>query len=96
MPKLVSTTSIFQAGRHPAPARLACALYPELPEGGTLYCADVPLVLALFNDVNLVPTVSFYYPGVTARRIAAEDVQEVRASLGPDDRIFVPVSPARK
>ena len=72
------------------------ALYPELPEGGTLYCADVPLVLALFNDVNLVPTVSFYYPGVTARRIAAEDVQEVRASLGPDDRIFVPATPARK
>ena len=39
---------------------------------------------------------SFYYPGVTARRIAAEDVPAVRASLGPDDRIFVPATPARK
>ncbi len=64
--------------------------YPALPEGGTVYVANVPLILALFGDYALYPTVHFYYPDVAqAVRIEPADVDRVRASLGSNDRIFV-------
>lgn len=66
------------------------ATYPTLPEGGTLYCANTPLVLALFDNLILGPTVGYYYPGVSAAPFAYGDLTAVRASLGPNDRIFVP------
>lgn len=73
------------------------AAYPTLPPGGTLYCANTPLILALFGDALLRPTVGFYYPGVRAERFDIADLARVEAALGPDDRIFVPgATPARK
>lgn len=65
------------------------AAYPELPEGGTLYCAGMPASLAP-SDALLDATVAFLYPGVSAKRFEIADFTAIQASLGPDDRIFVP------
>lgn len=66
------------------------ASYPALVSGSTLYCANVPLVLALFEDANLQPVVQFYYPGVLAKRFDVADLNRVQSALGPGDRIFIP------
>lgn len=66
------------------------ASYPVLASGSTLYCANVPLILALFEDANLQPVVQFYYPGVMAERFELAELSRVQATLGPGDRIFIP------
>ncbi|MEP7214869.1 MAG: hypothetical protein ABI782_01380 [Anaerolineaceae bacterium] len=66
------------------------AQYPTLPPGGTLYCVNTPLVLALFGDYNLYPTVSYLYPRLgAAKRIDESQVAAVTRQLGPNDRVFV-------
>jgi hypothetical protein len=70
--------------------------HPQLEPGATLYCANVPLVLALFENANLQPVVQFFYPNVTAVRFEIADLQSIRERLGPEDRIFIPAaSPQR-
>ena len=65
------------------------AQYPSLPTGGTLYCMNTPLVLALFGDYNLYPTVSYLYPQLAAaKRIDESQVAVITRQLGPNDRIF--------
>ncbi len=61
--------------------------FPELEPGSTLFCANTPLILALFDDVLLAPTVQFYYPGVSARRFEVADLSkiEVRTWTGGSD-----------
>ena len=66
------------------------AAYPALPEGGTLYYANTPTVLAPFEGALLGSSVAFVYPGMSAKRFETADLAAVQASLGPDDRIFVP------
>mgnify|MGYP000753317385 CR=1 FL=1 len=64
--------------------------YPSLPAGGTLYCVNTSLVLALFGDYNLYPTVSYLYPQLAAaKRIDESQAPTVTRQLGPNDRIFV-------
>ncbi len=64
--------------------------YPTLSSGGILYCANTPLVLALFGDYNLYPTVSYLYPQLAAaQRIDESQVAAITRLLGPNDRIFV-------
>ncbi len=66
------------------------AQYPVLPAGGTLYCVNTPLVLALFGDANLFPTVNYLYPQVAAaKRLDESQVAAVTRQLGPNDRVFV-------
>jgi hypothetical protein len=66
------------------------ARYPTLPSGGTLYAVNTPLLLALFDNVLLAPTVSYYYPQVAQTvRVDAQDVSAVQKKLGPNDRVFV-------
>ena len=65
-------------------------VYPTLPAGGTLYCVDTPLVLALFGGYSVPPTVKFLYPEVgDAKRIERADLERVTKSLGPKDRIYI-------
>ncbi|MGE3074865.1 MAG: glycosyltransferase family 39 protein [Dehalococcoidia bacterium] len=72
------------------------AAAPSLQPGATLYCANPPIILALFENALLQPTVSFYYPGVAVKRFEATDLAKVEASLGPNDRIFIPSGTPRK
>lgn len=74
---------------HQAWAAELRATYVSLPEGGTLYCANTPLILAIFDSALLGPTVGYYYPGVGAERFDYADLARVQAGLGRDDRIFV-------
>lgn len=63
------------------------AEYPELPHGGTLYCVNVPLELALYDAANLAPVVRWYYPDV--RHAAWAPDPAAIPQLGPNDRIFI-------
>lgn len=63
------------------------AEYPTLPEGGVLYCVNIPLELAIYDAANLAPVVRWYYPDV-GRAAWAPDPAAILA-LGPADRIFV-------
>lgn len=63
------------------------AEYPALPSGGTLYCVNIPLDLALFDAANLGPVVRWYYPEVGDVRWAP--TLEGIPPLGPADRVFV-------
>lgn len=66
------------------------ASFPTLPAGGTLYVANTPLVLALFGDYNLYPTVSYFYPQLAAaKRIDEAQVAAITRLLGPNDRLFI-------
>jgi hypothetical protein len=62
------------------------AEHPTLRAGGTLYCANVPLILAVFGAANLEPTVRWYYPE-TGQAVRHTDA--VPPALGPDDRYYV-------
>ncbi|MGE0600960.1 MAG: glycosyltransferase family 39 protein [Dehalococcoidia bacterium] len=72
------------------------ASVPELSPGATLYCANPPIILALFEDALLQPTVAFYYPGVVAKRFEVGDRTKVEAALGLGDRVFIPAGTPRK
>lgn len=61
--------------------------YPTLPEGGTLYVTNTPLLLAIFNGESLRPTVAFYYPQI-GRVIDFNPYAGQQPVLGPDDRVF--------
>ena len=61
--------------------------YPALPAGGTLYCVNVPLELALFDAANLAPVVLWYYPEV--RSAAWAPVASNIPPLGPTDRVYI-------
>ncbi len=61
------------------------AAYPTLPAGGTLYCANVPIILALFDSAMLEPTVRWYYPGI-GRAVRVE--AGAAPPLGPSDRYY--------
>jgi hypothetical protein len=63
------------------------AEYPALPAGGTLYCVNVPLELALFEAANLAPVVLWYYPEV--RGAVWAPVASNIPPLGPTDRVFI-------
>ena len=63
------------------------AEYPALPAGGTLYCVNIPLDLAVFDAANLEPTLRWYYPEVGHAVWAPE--QANIPPLGPDDRVFI-------
>ena len=66
------------------------AKFPTLPAGGTLYTTNTPLLLALFDNLVLGPTVSYYYPQVGKTvRFDPGDFLSVEAKLGPNDRVFV-------
>jgi len=66
------------------------AAYSELPDGGTLYCADVPLILAIYDAVLLQPTAQFWYPGIArADRFEPNDLAALQQTLEPNDRIFI-------
>jgi len=64
------------------------AQYPTLPAGGTLYVANTPLLLALFHQVVVPPTVHFYYPDV-GDVVGFNPYAGEHPVLGPNDRIFV-------
>ncbi len=66
------------------------ATYPTLPAGGTLYCVDTPVMLALFGGYSVPPTVKYLYPQVgDAKYVERANLAAVGASLGPNDRIFI-------
>lgn len=66
------------------------AKFPVVPAGGTLYVANPPLVLVLFGNVFLQPTVSYYYPDVGPVVVFDEkEFPAVEAKAGPNDRVFV-------
>ena len=61
------------------------AAYPTLPAGGTLYCANVPLALAIFDAANLEPVVQWFYPQVAHAVLVG---MPEAPPLGPNDRYF--------
>jgi hypothetical protein len=64
--------------------------FPELPDGGTLYVANPPFILALFDGVTIQPTAGYYYPHLG--RVVLFDKRDflaVEAKLGPNDRVYV-------
>jgi len=61
------------------------AEYPELPAAGTLYCANVPIFLAIFDAVMLEPTVRWYYPEIGD---VVHHTQSGPPPLGPGDRFY--------
>jgi len=61
--------------------------YPELPAGGTLYCLNIPLQLALFGAANLEPAVRWYYPAI-GRAAWVPEADHI-PPLGPNDRVFI-------
>ncbi len=66
------------------------AEFPVLPAGGTLYTTNTPLLIALFDNAVLLPTVGYYYPQVAnAVRFDPAKLAQIEAALGPNDRIFV-------
>ena len=62
------------------------ATYAELPEGGTFYAVDPPLILAIFDAYVLDVTVRMYYPGVG--QVAVVYSSGPLPELGPNDRLF--------
>ncbi len=68
------------------------ATYPELPAGGTLFVANTPGVLAIFDGFTLPSALSYRYgPNSPARVIVIQeaDIPKVRFITGEADRIFV-------
>jgi hypothetical protein len=63
------------------------AEYPTLPDGGVLYCVNVPLELAIYDGAELAPVVRWYYPEV-GRAALAPDPATIPA-LSPADRVFI-------
>lgn len=63
------------------------AEYPTLPNGGTLYCVNVPLELALYQAANLPPVVRWYYPGV-GQAVWTPEIAAI-PPLSPGDRVFI-------
>jgi hypothetical protein len=66
------------------------ATYPEIPDGGALFCANVPEILAIFGGANLDPTVHWYYPEVGEVIYFTQPGEPI---LGPDDRFYDPLAP---
>jgi hypothetical protein len=72
------------------------ATYPELPAGGTLFVANTPGVLAIFDGFTLPSALSYRYGTNSPARvivIQAADIPKVRFITGEADRIFVHVDP---
>jgi MFS family permease len=65
--------------------------YPELPNNGTIYATNVPSMMALFGGYILEPTVAYYYPegNHPVKMFERNDLESVRHSVGPNDRLFV-------
>lgn len=61
------------------------AAYPALPVGGTLYCSNLPFILALYGAAILEPTVRWYYPEIGR---AVHYLPESPPLLGPNDRWY--------
>lgn len=66
-------------------------VYPELPDGGTLYVTNVPFRMGLLNGFVLQPTVDYLYPEGThpVKMFYRVNLEDVRPWLEPDDRLFV-------
>lgn len=65
----------------------------ELPSGGVLYVVGAPFNLIVFHDDALERLVELHYGEATVKSVPLRrepffDEEEVRASLGPQDRIF--------
>ncbi|WP_322796477.1 hypothetical protein [Tepidiforma sp.] len=64
------------------------AVYPDLPEGATLYCAgNVPPLLTIFDGINLGPAVRWYYPAAAGAVYLPPGAEP--PVLGPADRVFI-------
>ncbi len=66
-------------------------IYPELPDGGTLYVTNLPFTMALFLGYVVEPTVAYLYPEGThpVQPFFRANLEDVRPWIGPDGRIFV-------
>lgn len=61
----------------------------EIPRGGKIYLVGAPFSLRIFDDSQLRDAIALYYDGVEIEQVRDEDVPALRASLEPDERMFV-------
>lgn len=63
--------------------------YPSLPEGSTLYVVDPPFTLLFAGGpFFLTPAVQWYYPGVEAKNITAEEAADIASVMDDQDHII--------